>query len=112
MEKPQPNAAPLPDALREIDGVRVARRAIFTAPIGQTSWWLDMLIALEAAKRLGVQTVEIAVSGTLVRPEPAEYSKSLNTYITLESLMYGGATTANAPRPSAATVTVYAVVVE
>lgn len=113
-----PNGHPverLPREVRTINGMTVARKPIFRAPLTQPRWQLDMLLALQAAKRLGVQTFEIEVSDGAVQQErrgPQQRSAFFFLTEPYEGETWKTQAPGDAPEPAPAVVTIYAVVVE
>ena len=103
----------LPAAAREIDGMRVARRPIFTAPINTPEWHVDMLIALDAAKKLGVRTFEIAVAGVPARGASAQQQGGYRApHEELHMQLFGSKAPKALAGATGGTVTIFAVVVE
>jgi hypothetical protein len=108
MSAPPTPAPPPPLAVsKAVDGMVVARRQIFQAPLTAHAWWLDMLVSIEAAKQLGVQTFEVVTSGALTREKP----RDPNTY-TFMNIISGDDWRGSGSRTESGTITVYAVVVE
>ena len=102
---------PSPASGAPLPGAAVVRRILFQATTQREAWWLDMLTAIQAAQRLGVTAFEIALQG---EHERSALSARDREVMVAQHGLYGGgfAGTISTGGPAAATVTVYALVVE
>lgn len=69
-----------PNVLANVDGMRVMRKILFQSPTSAPQWELNMLMAMHAAKQLGVQHFELAMEGSPVRPPVAAPNQYFVTY--------------------------------
>jgi hypothetical protein len=104
---PTPAPPPLLAVSKAVDGMTIARRRIFQASLTAHAWWVDMLVSIEAAKQLGVQTFEVVTTGAPAREKP----RDPNAY-TFMNLVAGEQWRVAGSSADDGTITVYAVVVE
>lgn len=105
-----------PDVIAVVNGLEVARKPIFRAVVGQTGWVADMLVAIEAAKLLGITQFEIEVQGSPSREtiQALVEQRQPQRQDTYSLFMFGYHSSRSPERPSVpdVIVTIYAVVIE